>query len=42
MEQCREQMLACIEAMDRELLAQHKLPQPALPARKTTASNPNV
>ena len=37
MEQCREQMLACIEAMDRELL-----PQPALAARKSTASNPNV
>ncbi|MEB0151333.1 1-acyl-sn-glycerol-3-phosphate acyltransferase, partial [Pseudomonas sp. CCC2.2] len=42
MEQCREQMRECIEAMDRELLAEQKRRLPPVPADKTTASNPNL
>ena len=42
MEQCREQMRECIEAMDRELLAEQKRRLPPGPADKTTASNPNL
>lgn len=41
-EQCREQMRECIEAMDRELLAQHKKLLPPRANTKTTTSNPNV
>ena len=42
MEQCREQMRACIEALDRDVLAGQKLVTPSLTDSKGAASNPNV
>ena len=42
MEQCREQMRECIEAMDRELLAQQNHRLPPMAGGKTPASNPNL
>ena len=41
-EQCREQMRECIEAMDRELLAEQKQRLAPPPVDKTTASDPNL
>ena len=42
MEQCREQMRECIEAMDRELLAEQQRRLAPPPADKTTGSDPNL
>jgi 1-acyl-sn-glycerol-3-phosphate acyltransferase len=42
MEQCSEQMRECIEAMDRELLAQQNRDVPSVNGSNTAASNPNA
>jgi len=42
MAQCREQMLDCIEAMDRELITRKNLRLPHVAGRKTAESNPNL
>ena len=42
MAQCREQMLDCIEAMDRELITRKNLRLPPVAGSKTAASNPNL